>query len=124
MRSRFSKNGTRTVFCEHFYAQLLQLLHTHHHLSFGCLFVSYKDSDELEDCINMAILTLKEAFEGEMDEKNIGISISPFDMSVLVVSYSFVSHGRTSTTLLNSKPFLILFSPRKLIFVCRTCCRV
>lgn len=35
----------------------------------------YKPTDELEDCVNMAILTLKEAFEGEMDEKNVEIGI-------------------------------------------------
>ena len=35
----------------------------------------YKPTDELEDSINMAILTLKEAFEGEMDEKNVEIGV-------------------------------------------------
>lgn len=35
----------------------------------------YKDDDELDDCINMAILTLKEAFEGEMTETNVDIGI-------------------------------------------------
>jgi hypothetical protein len=34
----------------------------------------YKEGDDLEDSINMSILTLKEAFEGEMDENNVGQS--------------------------------------------------
>ncbi|KAJ5066057.1 proteasome endopeptidase complex [Anaeramoeba ignava] len=35
----------------------------------------YSDSISLEDAINTAILTLKEGFEGEMDENNIEIGI-------------------------------------------------
>lgn len=51
----------------------------------------YKESDELEDCINMAILTLKEAFEGEMDEKNIGARPVVVDVFALVSVFARVS---------------------------------
>lgn len=48
---------------------------------------SYKEGDDLEDSINMSILTLKEAFEGEMDENNVGKCIT--NMFNLFILYDF-----------------------------------
>jgi 20S proteasome subunit alpha 2 len=45
----------------------------------------YKDDDELDDCINMAILTLKEAFEGEMNENNVDIGVIDIEKRVFRV---------------------------------------
>jgi 20S proteasome subunit alpha 2 len=45
----------------------------------------YKDDDELDDCVNMAILTLKEAFEGEMTETNVDVGIIDVEKRVFRV---------------------------------------
>ena len=50
-----------------------------------CLLVSY-ENPELEDAIHIAILTLKEGFEGAMNENNIEIGVVGEDRKFRVLT--------------------------------------
>jgi 20S proteasome subunit alpha 2 len=50
----------------------------------------YNDDIELEDAIHTAILTLKEGFEGEMNEHNVEIGIIGEDKKFRVLNHAQV----------------------------------
>lgn len=52
--------------------------------------IRYNEDIELEDAIHTAILTLKEGFEGEMNENNIEIGIVGEDKKFKILTSSQV----------------------------------